>query len=227
MQKIFFLLPPSEWKKSWGDFDEESVSFSFVKPYNIWSQATEKDLKCKWVRYLEAIELNNNIEDGPFHRAIDRYSWVMYDGIDHSNMTQSGKEFFQENFLIFSGMYGIVRPHDVIWNYKLPIEATWLRHFWQTKITDIFHQVKPDYIINLLQISYQKMIDFSQLTSNLVHINFLTKKADQIVKMTHGVKKIKWEWIKSICEKGIENYNDFWWEVEKKWDEIHVNILYS
>jgi len=225
MKKVVFLLPPSEWKK-WGwDFDEEKVSFSFVKPYNIWSQATEKDLKCKWIRYSEAIELNNNVEDGPFHRAIDRYSGVMYNAIDHSNMSQLGKEFFQNNFLIFSWMYGVLKPFDIIWNYKLPIEATWLRHFWQTKITDMFHEMRPDYVVNLLPLSYQKMIDFSQMKGRLIHVNFLTKKADEIVKMTHWVKKIKWEWIKNICENKIENYNDFWWDVEIKWDAIHVNIV--
>ena len=54
---------------------------------------------------------------------------------------------------------------------------------------------------------------------------FSHKKADEIVKMTHWVKKIKWEWIKNICENKIENYNDFWWDVEIKWDAIHVNIV--
>jgi cytoplasmic iron level regulating protein YaaA (DUF328/UPF0246 family) len=53
------------------------------------------------------------------------------------------------------------------------------------------------------------MIDFSRLESKVIHINFLTKKDDQVTKLTHGVKKVKGEWIKNICEKGIQNYNGF------------------
>jgi hypothetical protein len=43
--------------------------------------------------------------------------------------------------------------------------------------------------------------------------------------LTHGVKKVKGEWIKNICEKGIQNYNGFWWGVEKHDDSIHINIF--
>jgi predicted DNA-binding protein len=65
------------------------------------------------------------------------------------------------------------------------------------------------------------------LNSKIIHVNFFTEKDDRIVKLAHGVKKIKWEWIKNICENGIEDYNDFWWQVEEKWGHIHVHILHS
>lgn len=227
MEKIVFLLPPSEWKISGWDFDTEKLSFSFMKPYNIGSQATQRDLKCKWKRYEQAITLNNNIDDGPFHKAIDRYSWVMYDAIDHRNMDEGAQSFFNENFLIFSWMYGLLKPFDTISNYKLPIEATWLRHFWQEKITEALNDIQPTHIVNLLPGAYQKMVDLPSLNSKIIHVNFFTEKDDRIVKLAHGVKKIKWEWIKNICENGIEDYNDFWWQVEEKWGHIHVHILHS
>ena len=45
------------------------------------------------------------------------------------------------------------------------------------------------------------MIDFKTLTPKVVNINFQVEKAGKIVKMAHGVKKIKGEWIKQVCEK--------------------------
>jgi cytoplasmic iron level regulating protein YaaA (DUF328/UPF0246 family) len=151
----------------------------------------------------------------------------MYSAINYSDMDDNTRVFFENNFVIFSWMYGLLKPNDTIANYKLPIEATWLRNFWQTKITDTLKKIGPDYIVNLLPISYQKMIDFSEFKNQVIHINFLSRKGDKVVKISHWVKKIKWEWVKNICENNIDNYNDFWWEIEHKWDETHINILHS
>ena len=46
-----------------------------------------------------------------------------------------------------------------------------------------------------------KMIDFKTLTPRVVNINFQTLKEGKIVKISHGVKKIKGQWIKNICEQ--------------------------
>ncbi len=91
MKKIIFLLPPSEGKKSWGDYEKEELSFEFEKPVDISVNASEKDLKCKWERYGEWIELNKCItspknqqdcKKGNYLEAINRYSGVMYNAIN-------------------------------------------------------------------------------------------------------------------------------------------------
>jgi cytoplasmic iron level regulating protein YaaA (DUF328/UPF0246 family) len=48
------------------------------------------------------MSLNKNIEDGPFHKAIDRYSGVMYSAINYSDMDDNTRVFFENNFVIFS-----------------------------------------------------------------------------------------------------------------------------
>lgn len=227
MKKILFLIPPSEWKLPGGKFKKSKLSFDFIKPYNIACHATEKDLKCKWKRYEEAKELNTNIDDWPFAKAIERYSWVMYSAIDYQNMGKEAKTFFDKHFCIFSWMYGMLKPWDKIWNYKLPIESTWLRHFWEQKITQAINDMAPKYVVNLLPNSYQKMLDFSLLHSKIIHVNFFTDKNGKVSKLTHGVKKVKWEWIKNICENSVQHYNDFGGSIEEKWNRIYVHILHS
>lgn len=44
----------------------------------------------------------------------------MFSAIDYDSMNENAKIFFDENFLIISGFYGIVKPKDWIVNYKLP-----------------------------------------------------------------------------------------------------------
>lgn len=224
MQKITFLLPPSEWKNLGWELNTSSVFFEFEKPYSIAINATEKDLKCKSERFKEWIDLNLNIEKGFFMEAIKRYKWVMFNAINYSWMNDKWKKFFENNFLILSGMYWLVKPLDVIWNYKLPIETKWLYKFWWDKITNKLNELNPDYIINLLPISYSKMLNFDKLNSKIININFLTEKNWKIVKVSHWVKKIKWEWIKNICEKEIYDYWKFWWEIIREWKIININI---
>jgi len=234
--KILFLLPPSEWKNSENNYISENLSFEFEKPLSIAKNVTEKDLKCKWDRFLEWLEFNKNIEKSQTIEAIKRYSWVMFNAIDYSWMNGDWKTFFEENFLILSGMYGIVKPLDKIWNYKLPIDTKWLFDFWGEKIVKKIVEIKPDFIVNLLPISYSKLLwlakcrkhiykrDFlTQSWIKIININFLKENWDKI---SHWVKKIKWEWIKNICENNIVDYNKFGWEIVDNWNWIiDINIV--
>lgn len=77
-------------------------SFIFDTPEDIAANATEKDLKCTGKRYEQAMELNRNIGNGPFLQAVERYSGVMYDAIDHKNMSDAGRSYFEDHFLILS-----------------------------------------------------------------------------------------------------------------------------
>jgi len=44
------------------------------------------------------------------------------------------------------------------------------------------------------------MLNWKNLNAKVLQIEFLQNKEGKIKKMTHGVKKIKGEYIKNICE---------------------------
>lgn len=196
--KIVFLIPPSETKHNSSFYKKEELCFVFEKPLNIAKNASEKDLKCKWKRYEEAIVLNKNIYEEQTIEAIKRYTWVMYNAINYAWMSDNAREYFDKYFLILSWMYWILRAHNKIWNYKLPIETKWLLNHWKDKIIHSLNELKVDYIVDLLPDSYKKMIDFKNLNSKIINIDFINKDWK---KVSHWVKKIKWEWIRNLCEK--------------------------
>lgn len=200
--KLIFLLPPSEGKNDENVYDNECLSFTSKKPLSIAKMATEKDLKCTWKRYLEAIELNKNIKKCKTLEVIKRYNWVMYKYIDYDNLSETSKKYFNENFLILSGMYGILKPIDKIWNYKLPIETKTLSWYWKTEIVKILNTLDCDYIVDLLPDSYKKMIDLNKLNKKIIEVNFLQENWK---KLTHGVKIIKWKFVNKICN---------WWSFD-------------
>lgn len=224
--KFTFLLPPSEGKNLWWIYSSEELSFAFNKPQEILLNTSEKDLKCTWNRFNEAKELNSSIPSQKTLPAIERYSWVMYNAIWYEKMTQKWQQYFNENYLIFSGLYWILSPQDKISNYKLPIEAKWLSKFWQKEITNTLNKLESDYIVNLLPLSYMKMIDLKNLNKKVININFLKEKDWKIQKISHWVKKIKWEFISKICENNYSKIEDFWWEIIEKWNEININLMH-
>lgn len=221
--KLLFLLPPSEGKNKESLFDSELLSFSFDKPSQIAQNATPKDLKCQWTRYEEGIELNSSITSQKTNQAIDRYSGVMYNAINYADMNQGGKQYFQEKFLIFSGLYGAVKITDRIANYKLPIETKGLVKYWWDSITEILNNTEADYIVDLLPWAYAKMMNKKKLNKPIVEIAFLKPDGKKI---SHGVKKIKWEWIHNICNNQITNFADMWGEVKQHSDNnITIEIV--
>ncbi len=206
--KILFLLPPSEGKNNEWLYSQETLSFSFQKPFDFLQNLWEKDLKCSGKRFLEAQNLNTNIQKWPFLPAIQRYNWVMYNAIWYEKMSKKWQKYFDEHFLIFSGMYGILRPQDLIWNYKLPIEAKNLSLFWKDQMTQTLQNIKADLLIDFLPLSYKKMIDFSRIWKKVLEINFIDTSSWK--KIAHGVKKIKWEYIQYVCEHQNSHMKDLW-----------------
>lgn len=229
MPKILFLLPPSEGKQSWGDLLPEKVSFAFEKPLVLATQATQKDLKCTAQRYQEAIQINLALASTsslvPTLPAIERYRGVMYNAISYETFTPEQKDFFEEHFLIISGMYGLVKPRDRIANYKLPIECKWLYTYRGNCLLDQLISLQPEYLINLLPGAYEKLFSFNknrekltQAGIKLITVDFLTASGK---KVAHGVKKIKGERIHQLCKMQLTDPNTFVGEnVIQNWNQI-------
>jgi cytoplasmic iron level regulating protein YaaA (DUF328/UPF0246 family) len=196
--KIIYLIPPSEWKIDIWFYEFEELTFKFKKPELLSKNASEKDLKCIWKKYLESINLNKNINKSKTIEAVKRYNWIMFKAIDFENMTLVWKKYFEENFLIFSWMYWLLKPNDKIGNYKLPIETKWIIDFWWDKITKALNKIDADLIIDMLPDSYKKMINRKLLKKNIIEVDFLDKNS--LEKLGHNSKNVKWKFIKNICE---------------------------
>jgi len=214
---FLFLLPPSEGKQTWWSNDPESTLISCKKPYDIAKNATEKDLKCTWSRYKEWIELNTLISQSSTLPAIERYTWVMFKALDYVWLSEDWKTYADTHICILSGMYGLVQPQSRIWNYKLPIWTIGLYEYWKeqsfTRKLVEYSIEKEATIIDLLPWSYKKMLDKNLIAKHAIpyiEVTFYHNKDGNIKKLTHGVKKVKWAWLHTICEKHAKHIQELW-----------------
>ena len=108
----------------------------------------------------------------------------VYKGIAASDFKKEDFVFAQKTLRILSGLYGILKPLDLIQPYRLEM-GTPLRigkhndlyDFWGNDITkEINNDVNSDYLINLASVEYFKSINTDNLKSKLINVSFKEKR---------------------------------------------------
>ena len=135
--KLLILLPPSEGKASGGEappLDLDSLLFeeftktrtSMIKALRQLSgkpRVAQKTLGVKGVALDKARSDNADVLGSLTLPAIERYTGVMYDSIDYKSLGDEAKSVFGDCTIIMSGLFGMVRPFDLIPAYKLKMGA--------------------------------------------------------------------------------------------------------
>lgn len=139
MPAPLILLPPSEGKAGGGEGPSwESVDQSFCelagprreviaalgKAMGGSAEARSKLLGVKAARADEATVANLTVASSPTMAAIDRYTGVLYDALDYPSLPAKVRRGVDRQVVVFSGLWGTVRPTDPIPDYKLKMGAT-------------------------------------------------------------------------------------------------------
>ena len=134
-------------------------------------------------------ELNyqrNNSWQLPFNssnsrQAIYAFNGDVYKGIDAYSIAENKIDLLQDTVRIISGLYGILKPLDLIQPYrlemgtKIPVGASKnLYEFWRKKLTEsISQELKDEEIfLNLASNEYIKAIDTKVLKTPMITANF-------------------------------------------------------
>lgn len=126
----------------------------------------------------------SNFDDRNAKQALLAFQGDVYQGLNADSFSQEDFEFAQEHLRILSGLYGVLRPLDLIQPYRLEmgtklahaklqdLSANTLYEFWQDKLTQAINQqlVKLDNptIVNLASNEYFKAVKPKLLTGAIV-----------------------------------------------------------
>ena len=91
----------------------------------------EKILGVKGAALDKAIKTNQTVLSSATMPAIERYTGVVYNAIDYASMDKSTKDFFNKHVRIVSALFGLVKPLDLIPDYKLKIDKLKADKYWQ------------------------------------------------------------------------------------------------
>jgi cytoplasmic iron level regulating protein YaaA (DUF328/UPF0246 family) len=113
-------------------------------------------------------------------QALLAFKGDVYTKIDVDEYSEEDFEFAQEHLRILSGLYGLLKPLDLIQPYRLEMgtklenkKGKNLYEFWDKKIARAINKVaQGETIINLASQEYFKAVDQKTLKSPLVTIHF-------------------------------------------------------
>lgn len=124
-------------------------------------------------------------EKSSYLQAILAFDGQVFNCINVDDFNNDDFEFANNHLKIMSGLYGVLKPLDLIQSYRLEMKAKLknelgndLYKFWKSKITNYLydelsnHQDKT--LINLSSNEYSKAIDFKGLSKsfNVINIEF-------------------------------------------------------
>ncbi len=119
-------------------------------------------------------------------QALLAFKGDVYTRIDVDNYTSEDFDFAQNHLRILSGLYGLLKPLDLIQPYRLEMgtrlenkKGKNLYEFWDKKIAKAINEAaKKQPIVNLASQEYFKAVDQKTLKSPLINIHFKEFKDD-------------------------------------------------
>jgi uncharacterized protein len=135
-------------------------------------------------------------------QAIFAFTGDVYMGLDARSLSNRDMEFAQNHLRILSGLYGVLRPLDLIQPYRLEM-GTSLRHgnndnlytFWSTRVTDALNQVlanqKTPWLLNLASQEYFRAVRQDALIAPVISPVFKDYKNGQYKIISFFAKKAR------------------------------------
>jgi hypothetical protein len=113
------------------------------------------------------------------HMAIHTFNGEAYRGLDAKSMDIDDLRFAQHHLRILSGLYGVLRPMDLMQPYRLEMGTSLpvgrkknLYAYWGDRITDVLKQDlvrnESDVVINLASTEYFKAVNTEKLGARII-----------------------------------------------------------
>lgn len=106
------------------------------------------------------------------------FSGEVYRGLDAHQLSEKELIYSNEKIRILSGLYGILKPMDLLYPYRLEMGMKWevspncknLYQFWSKKVTQQLKSEldKEEVIVNLASNEYFKVIDRKLLKNKII-----------------------------------------------------------
>jgi cytoplasmic iron level regulating protein YaaA (DUF328/UPF0246 family) len=120
----------------------------------------------------------NSIEHVKYLQAIRAFTGEVYRGFEVNSVEEFELDFIQNKVRILSGLYGILKPFDLISPYRLEMGTKFspntksknLYDFWSDRLTKyLANELESNEpIINLASAEYSKVINFKRISNPVI-----------------------------------------------------------
>lgn len=179
------------------------------------------------LNYKRYQEFQTPFTDKNAKPAIFVFNGDVYDAITPEKYNEKQLNFAQNSLRILSGLYGILRPLDLMQPYRLEMSTKLeneagkdLYEFWQEKLTKYLNEEESELIINLASNEYFSAINAKNIKAKIINVIFKEKKGDQFKIIGIHAKKARGMMVNFLIENQIE-------KVEKIKDFKEANYSFN
>ena len=150
-------------------------------------------------------------------QAVYSFSGDVYKGLDVYTLPEEHIDSMQNSLRILSGLYGLLKPLDLIQPYRLEMGTSLkvnssnnLYEFWGSSITDYLNQEmgKEEILVNLASKEYFKAVQSKNLKATLVTPIFKDYKNGKLKIISFFAKKARGQMARYILDNRIETLDE-------------------
>ncbi|WP_374252505.1 peroxide stress protein YaaA [Acinetobacter brisouii] len=152
-------------------------------------------------------------------QAIFAFKGDVYTGLDAYALNDAQLDFAQQHLRMLSGLYGLLRPLDLMMPYRLEMgtklhnpRGSNLYEFWGKRITDLIQQdlqqANSNILLNLASDEYYKAVKESALDAQIVKPVFLDQKNGKYKVISFYAKKARGLMARFVIEQQIQQVED-------------------
>tara|TARA_B100001778_G_scaffold100486_1_gene81996 strand:- start:160 stop:921 length:762 start_codon:yes stop_codon:yes gene_type:complete len=175
---------------------------------------SEKLSDLNWKRNLEFSRNHNDDNSRP---AIFAFNGDVYEGLDVKTLDVKKIDFLQNNLRIISGLYGVLKPLDLIQPYRLEMGtkisingSSNLYEYWSNDITKFLSAelLSSEFLLNLASNEYFSAIDKSKINSEIISPIFKDFKNGKLKIISFYAKKARGMMVRYVADHLIDSYDN-------------------
>ena len=180
-----------------------------------------------------------NLESKESNPAIHIFQGDVYKGLGADRFSEDQMDFAQENLRIISGLYGMLKPLDLVYPYRLEMGTNMktrkgdnLYDFWGDKLNKSMISEMKDYevLVNLASNEYSKALKLGSFKQQVITPVFKDYKNGKLKVISFYAKKARGKMANFIITNKITEPGDlklFTNDGYKFTDENNGEILFS
>ena len=152
-------------------------------------------------------------------QAVYAFKGDVYLGLEAEELSDEEILYAQDHLRILSGLYGILKPLDLIQPYRLEMgtrlafdDYSTLYSYWADKLSKELNKeskkLKDKTLLNLASQEYFKAVDQKALKMNVVDVEFLDHKNGKYKIISFFAKKARGLMAQYVIKNQIENVED-------------------
>ncbi|HLT98673.1 MAG TPA: peroxide stress protein YaaA [Burkholderiaceae bacterium] len=145
-------------------------------------------------------------------QAILAFNGDVYEGLRAPELSDAALKWAQEHVVMLSGLYGVLRPLDLMRPYRLEMgtrletsKGANLYAFWGSRIAEYLNEQGHDVVVNLASEEYFKVVDQKVLMPRVIQCVFQEKKGDAWKVISFHAKRARGLMARFIIDKKLDS----------------------